>query len=75
VQKRPFCLAFYQSDDTTLITATPPGFSLDSDIRAFLQRDANGREEHFVGLQLKNDAETLDHRSHVVNLKDENGAG
>ena len=75
VKKHPFGLAFYQSDDKTLITATPPGFSLDSDIRAVLQRDACGHKEHFVGLQLKNDAETLDHRDHVVNLKDENGAG
>ena len=75
VKKHPFGLAFFQPDDKTLITATPPGFGLDSNIRATLQRDACGTLEHFVGLQLKNDAETLDHREQVVSLKDENGAG
>ncbi len=50
VEKSPFRLLFYKSDNTTLITCNPPGQSLDTNYKAYFKRDAAGVTEHFFGL-------------------------
>jgi hypothetical protein len=76
VQKAPFGLAFYRADNQTLIAATPAGLSLDTDVKAWLQRDACGQAEHFFGLQFESaPVSTLDRRGDIVSVEDKNGYG
>lgn len=76
VQKTPFGLEFYQADNQTLITSTPPGQCVDTDVKAYLKRDASGQLEHFFGLQFSSaPVTTLDRRGDTVSLEDRNGNG
>ncbi len=74
VRKSPFRVLFRRRSDGGIIACNPLDKSLDTDFKAFFQRDASGGVEHFFGLQVQGES-TLDQRDKVRVTKDANGHG
>ncbi len=75
IGKKPFRLSFHSAADGTLLTRSPEQGALDTDYRAWFERDAAGNTEHFFGLQMHPGATTLDLRDTVCVTQDHNGHG
>ncbi len=71
--KNPFRFYLYKSNEL-LLTCNPPNSNFQPEYLTHLLRDANGKTEHFFGIQVDK-AETLDLRDLHLNTWDKNGNG
>jgi hypothetical protein len=76
IDKAPFGFAIAHTATGKVLARTPPGLSLDTDVRLYLERDVGGETEHFFGLgHPHGPVRTLDRRDEVVTMVDGAGHG